>query len=243
MDAGLSSELISGVLSCILEFCEYVFLEAFVLVIVYLVFKKLPPYIFRKLLHMVAFSSLVEMTMEAPTWYIASISALLFAGLLFPILHALEDYNWYKKLFVEKKSGEVKKSLVLLFGMYAALVAVCWGLLEKRYIAVTAILMWGIGDGAAAIFGRTFGKHKTGLKQADSNKTWEGTSAMFLFSFLAGISGMLIAGVDAWQKTIFYPLIAAPFAALTELLTKNGDDTVTVPVVTASVIALLSFLF
>ena len=238
-----SNALVVGVFWCVVEFCEYVFLEAAVLVVVYLVFKKLPSYIFRKLLHLVAFSSLVEMTLEAGKWYIASLAALFFAALLFPVLQSLEGYAWYKGLFVEKKRGEVKKSLVLLFGMYATLVAVCWGLLKKPYIAVAAVLMWGVGDGAAAIFGRTFGRHKTGLKHADPNKTWEGTTAMFAFSFLSGVVGLLLAGLTSWPQIIFYPLIAAPFAALTELLTQNGDDTVTVPLVTATVISILSFLF
>ena len=219
------------------------FFGAAVLVVVYFVFPKLPSYIFRKLLHMVAFTSLVEMTLEPDSWYIASGSALIFAALLFPILHALEGYAWYKGLFVEKKRGEVKKSLVLLFSMYAVLVAACWGLLGKPYLAVAALLMWGVGDGAAAIFGRTFGRHKTGLKHADPNKTWEGTTAMFAFSFLSGVVGLLLAGLTSWPQIIFYPLIAAPFASLTELLTQNGDDTVTVPLVTATVISFISFLF
>jgi len=239
----LSSALITGVLSCMLEFCEYVFFSASLLVIIYIVFRRLPSYIFRKLLHMVAFTSLVEMTLEAGEWYIAALTAILFAALIFPLLRALENHEWYKGLFVEKKRGEVKKSLVLLFGMYALLVSLCWGLLQKSYVAVTAVLMWGVGDAAAAIFGRTFGRHKTGLKTADSSKTWEGSGAMLVFSFLAGVTAMLLCGSGEWQKIVFYPLIASPFAAYTELVTKNGDDTVTVPLVTAAVISLLSFIF
>lgn len=239
----LSSELIRGIFICITEFCEYVFILAAVLVVVHIVFRKLPSYIFRKLLHLVAFTSLVEMTLEAGEWYTASLTGILFAAVLFPVLRSLENHEWYKNLFVEKKRGEVKKSLVLLFGMYAALIAVCWGLLGKRYIAVASILMWGVGDGAAAIFGRTFGRHKTGLRFADSRKTWEGTGAMFAFAFLSGVAGMLLSGITVWQMIVFYPLIAAPFSAFTELVTKNGDDTVTVPVVTAAVIAIVSLLF
>lgn len=239
----LESALIMGILSCMLEFSEYVFFSAVLLVIIYLVFRKLPSYIFRKLLHMVAFTSLVEMTLEAGEWYIASLTALLFASLIFPVLQALENHEWYKRLFVEKKRGEVKKSLVLLFGMYALLVALCWGLLGKRYVAVTSVLMWGVGDAAAAIFGRTFGRHRTGLKFADGAKTWEGSGAMLVFSFLAGVAAMLLSGTTQWQRIVFYPLLAAPFASYTELLSKNGDDTVTVPLVTAAVISLVSFIF
>ncbi len=239
----LESALIMGILSCMLEFSEYVFFSAVLLVIIYLVFRKLPSYIFRKLLHMVAFTSLVEMTLEAGEWYIASLTALLFASLIFPVLQTLENHEWYKRLFVEKKRGEVKKSLVLLFGMYAVLVALCWGLLGKRYVAVTSVLMWGVGDAAAAIFGRTFGRHRTGLKFADRAKTWEGSAAMLVFSFLAGVAAMLLSGTAQWQRIVFYPLLAAPFASYTELLSKNGDDTVTVPLVTAAVISLVSFIF
>ncbi len=239
----LESALIMGILSCMLEFSEYVFFSAVLLVIIYLVFRKLPSYIFRKLLHMVAFTSLVEMTLEAGEWYIASLTALLFASLIFPVLQALENHEWYKRLFVEKKRGEVKKSLVLLFGMYTLLVALCWGLLGKRYVAVTSVLMWGVGDAAAAIFGRTFGRHRTGLKFADGAKTWEGSAAMLVFSFLAGVAAMLLSGTSQWQRIVFYPLLAAPFASYTELLSKNGDDTVTVPLVTAAVISLVSFIF
>lgn len=239
----LESTLIMGILGCMLEFCEYVFFSAVVLVVIRIIFKKLPSYIFRKLLHMVAFTSLVEMTLEAGEWYIASLTALLFAALLFPVLHALENYEWYKALFVEKKRGEVKKSLVLLFGMYALLISACWGLIGKRYIAVTSVLMWGVGDAAAAIFGRTFGRHKTTIKHADKAKTWEGTCAMLVFSFLAGVTAMLLSGVVEWQRIVFYPLVAAPAAAYTELVSKNGDDTVTVPLVTAVVISLVSYIF
>ncbi len=242
-DIILTNAVITGIFSCILEFSQYVFFLAFILVIVHIVFRKLPSYIFRKLLHIVAFSSLVKMTMEAGEWYTASLAAILFAAILFPVLRALENCRWYKGLFVEKKRGEVKKSLVLLFGMYAFLTAVCWGLLGKRYIAVTSVLMWGVGDGAAAVFGRTFGRHRTGLRFADSAKTWEGSVAMLVFAFLSGVAGMLIAGEQEWWRIVFYPMAASPFASYTELVSKNGDDTVTVPVVTAAVIALLSLLF
>ncbi len=52
-----------------------------------------------------------------------------------------------------------------------------------------------------------------------------------------------LSGTSQWQRIVFYPLLAAPFASYTELLSKNGDDTVTVPLVTAVVISLVSFIF
>lgn len=235
--------LIVQVAACILEFCEYVFFSAAILVVVYLLFKKIPKYVFRKLLHFVAFSSLVEMTLEAPTWYVAAITSLLFAAIVFPLLCLVEKYQWYGKLFVQKKSGEVKKSLLMLFIMYAVLVSICWGALNKPYIAMVSTLMWGVGDAAAALFGKKYGKHPTTLPLADHKKTKEGSVAMASFAFLAGVAGMLLMRSFAWYQCLFYPLIAAPFSSLTELVSKNGDDTVTVPVTTATVLTIASFLF
>lgn len=235
--------LIVQVAACILEFCEYVFFSAAILVVVYLLFKKIPKYVFRKLLHFVAFSSLVEMTLEAPTWYVAAITSLLFAAIVFPLLCLVEKYPWYGKLFVQKKPGEVKKSLIMLFTMYAVLVSICWGALNKPYIAMVSTLMWGVGDAAAALFGKKYGKHPATLPLADHKKTKEGSVAMASFAFLAGVAGMLLMRNFAWYQCLFYPLIAAPFSSLTELVSKNGDDTVTVPVTTATVLTIASFLF
>lgn len=90
-------------------------------------FAKILSYIFRKLLHLVAFTSLIEMMLTTDCWYIASLTALLFAALVYPILCRCEKYSWYDGLFVQKEKGEVKKSLVLLFTMIAAVMAFTWG--------------------------------------------------------------------------------------------------------------------
>ncbi len=237
------SALITGILECILEFSEYVFFGAVTAVIIFVLFKNFPKDIFRKLLHIIAFSSLVEMTLIAGTWYIAAVTALLFAAVIYPLLKALEGASWYKDLFVEKKKGEAKKSLILLFSMYALLITICWGLFDKRHIANAATLMWGVGDAFAAIVGRRLGKHKFKLKAADSTKSVEGSLAMSVSAFISGMAALLISGEFMWYEVVFYPLLAAPFASYTELISKNGDDTVTVPLVTAALLLILSFLF
>lgn len=231
------------VAACALEFCEYVFFGAVVLIAVYFIFKKIPKHVFRKLLHLLAFTCLVEMTLEAQTWEAAALTSLLFASAVYPLLCLLEKYDWYAKLLVQKKPGEVKKSLLMLFIMYAALISVCWGALNKPYIAMASTLMWGVGDAAAALFGKKFGRHHSALPAADHNKTREGSAAMMVFAFLAGMIGLFAIGGLKWYQCVFYPLIAAPVSSLTELITKNGDDTVTVPIATAAALTALSFIF
>lgn len=233
--------LLRGVLACTLEFLEYIVPAATLLLCLHHFFK-IPSHVFRKLLHLAAFTCLVEMMWAAEEWYQASLTALLFAAVVYPILCALENRPWFSGLFVQKGPGEVKKSLLLLFFMDAALVAVCWGGFGLPWIAAAAILMWGTGDGAAALVGHRFGKHHVALPLADPRKTWEGTGAMVLVSAAVGTAAMLVLTAMPWHQCLLFALAASVPGAYTELVTQNGNDTVTVPVVDAVVLLALALL-
>ena len=241
-DALTALPLFRQVLACCAHFLRFVLSGASLLILLHLIVR-IPDYIFRKLLHIIAFSCLVIMTVNAQTWTAAAATSLLFAAVVYPILSLLEGFDFYTRLFVQKKPGEIKRSLLLLFIMYAFLVAVCWGLFDLPAIANAATLMWGVGDAAAALFGIRFGKHPVKLRLSDGKKTWEGSAAMCLSAFAAGLIALLATGDLAVWRCILYPLLAAPFSAFTELATKNGDDTVTVPTVTAAVLLLLRAMF
>ena len=225
----VSVPLLYGVLCCIGGFLKYLLVGICILLPVWRFFH-VPDYLFRKLLHILAFTSLVRMMLEQDVWYVAAITALLFTAAVYPILCLLEKYTWYDRLFVQKKPGEVKKSLVLLFGMITVVIGFAWGLLGIRSIAVAATLMWGAGDAAAAMIGIRFGKHIIHWHFADGKKTWEGSTAMFVTAFLVGC-GMLRfhTELSLWTAAlVIFP--AALLAALTELVSREGNDTVTVPV-------------
>ena len=159
---------------------------------------------------------------------------------MYPILHCAERWKGYTDLFSQRHPGEVKKSLLLLFCTHAALIALCWGWLDKPYIAVTSILMWGVGDTAAALVGKRFGKHHVHLPFADSQKTWEGSTAMMVTAFAAGLISMLVTSPLKWYTCIAYAAIAAPVAAYVELISHGGNDTVAVPTGAALILSLLS---
>jgi phytol kinase len=165
---------------------------------------------------------------------------LLFAAIVFPILHYAERWKGYAGLFNQRHPGEVKKSLLLLFCTHAAIIALCWGWLDKPYIAVTSILMWGVGDTFAALVGKRFGKHHVHLPLTDPKKTWEGSAAMMITAFAAGLIALLIASPLEWHICLAYAAVAAPVAAYTELISHGGNDTVTVPTGTALILILLS---
>ncbi len=232
--------LLYGGLGCTLELLEYIVPAAIILLCLHHFFK-IPSHVFRKLLHLAAFTCLVEMMWAAEEWYQASLTALLFAAAVYPILCALEGQPWFGGLFVQKGPGEVKKSLLLLFIMHAALVAVCWGGFGLPWVAAASILMWGTGDGAAALAGHRFGKHHVTLSLADPKKTWEGSAAMAGVSALVGSASILVMTNMPWYQCLLFALAAAIAGAYTELISKGGSDTVTVPVVNASVLLALHF--
>lgn len=170
---------------------------------------KVPDYIFRKLLHCVAFTSILPLVLCTDVWWIAAAVEILFLMLVIVALHFFEGFTFYKELFVEKEKHEVLSSFIYLFGLMTVLIAVFWGGFgaEHKYIIVAAIMAWGPGDADAAIVGKKFGKHKLQGKMIEGVKSVEGSVGMAI-------------------------------ASLTELYTKKGFDTVTVPFVSALVLCL-----
>ncbi|MBR4068377.1 MAG: TSUP family transporter [Clostridia bacterium] len=205
-------------------------------------FFAIPQELWRKLLHLVAYTSSLFMMFESHDWLTASCCCLVFAAVVYPVLHYAERWKGYAGLFNQRHPGEVKRSLLLLFITHAVLIALCWGWLNKPYIAVAAILMWGVGDTAAALIGKRFGKHHIHLPLADPHKTWEGSAAMLLAAWVAGFCAMLLTAPLSWYTCLILASIAAPVAAYVELISHGGNDTVTVPSAVALFLSLLSMM-
>lgn len=224
--AGCLGRLVLYIIPCVLILLPIRFLT------------KVPSFVFRKLLHIVAFTCFTVMTLAAESWQAAALTSVIIAAVIYPLLAAFEGRSWYAKLFVEKSSGEIKKSLLMLFFMFAAVIAAAWGLLGKPYIAAAAILMWGTGDAAAALVGIPFGKHKVNFPPINGKKSWEGTAAMLLVSFLAGC-GLLCLWGGYPYSVIPAVLFGAVTGAATEVFSPSEWDTVTVPVAVLTVLLLL----
>ena len=194
---------------------------------------KVPDYVFRKMLHFVAFTSILPLALCTDIWWIAVAVEILFLILVIAALHFFENFPFYKKLFVEKAKHEVIFSFISLFVLMAALLAVFWGVFGSKhiYIAVGAIMAWGPGDAVAAIIGKLRGKHKLSGKMIEGVKSVEGSIGMAVTSFICLLPVLLTMSSLPWYVSLAFSLVIAPVAALTELFTKKGWDTVTVPVV------------
>ncbi|MBE6128681.1 MAG: hypothetical protein E7185_05345 [Erysipelotrichaceae bacterium] len=232
-------EILAGALRCIAVLAMYIAPCLMVLVPVRL-FTKVPSFIFRKLLHVVAFTCVTAMILAADRWEEPALASLIIAAILYPVLVLLEQGTWFSDFFVEKSSGEIKKSFLFLFIMFAALTAVCWGIFNQPGILAAAILMWGTGDAAAALTGIPYGKHRIKLPFTDGKKSWEGSGAMFAVSLLVGTFVLLYVQKLSLPHALLSAALTAFLGTATELFSGSEYDTVTVPAVMAAVLLLLA---
>ncbi len=198
---------------------------------------RIPDEVFRKLLHCILLGSLSVWVAVYDVWWMAATSSLLFAAVVYPLLWLLEHVKGYSRVVTERKRGELKRSLIVVFVMFAAVVAVCWGCLGDRWLVLASIYAWGFGDALAALIGKRYGRH--GLY---GRKTIEGTAAMFVTSFVSVTAVLLIRGrlcatsVLSGPACLVTALVTAAVSALTELFTPDGMDTMTCPLAAMAVL-------
>lgn len=162
-------------------------------------------------------------------------AAVVFIATVFPILTLAERIPGYSELLTERKRGEIKCSLVVVFGMFAALICVCWGWLGEKYLVIASVLAWGLGDAAAALVGKRFGKHYIEGRMVEGRKSLEGTLAMFAVSFVSVMVVLLANGSVEWYGYAPIAAVTAAVCAVVELYTKGGMDTLTCPFAAATI--------
>jgi phytol kinase len=199
-------------------------------------FVRIPREVFRKLLHFILLGSLILWTYVFRTWWIASLAALTFAAALYPLLSLAEKIFTFSDLFIERKAGEIKHSFITVFGMFAALNGICWGLLGKKWLVLACICAWGFGDAAAALVGKKYGKHYLEGKHIEGRKSVEGSLAMFSVSLISVFFVLLVNANIAWYDNLAISVLTAAVSSTVELYTRNGMDTITCPFAAAAVI-------
>lgn len=228
-------------LRCLLDLALYIVPSVLVLLAIRFG-TRTPSFVFRKLLHVVGITCLVIMLLVAGSWQAAALASVLVAALLYPVLSALEHQRWYGRLLVQKSAGEVRRSLVMLFGMFALVVVVAWGLCGDKFVAASAILMWGAGDATAALVGIPFGRHKVMAWPVRGKKSWEGSVAMLAVSFAVGLFVLGFLGGRPLGWTVLAAAVASVAGTAVELVSHSEWDTVTVPVaILAILLPLLAF--
>jgi len=206
-------------------------------------FVKIPNEPFRKLLHMILLGSLFVWTFVFDTWYLAAGSAIAFALLVYPCLKLAEKIKGYSSFVTERKGGELKQSLLVVFFMFALVTAVCRGIFSDKFLVITSISAWGFGDAAAALIGKRYGKHAIEGRHIEGKKSAEGTFAMFAVSFLSVFILLMIRGGMSFIAYTVTALITGAVSAYIELYSLHGSDTFNCPAAAMAVLIPLVHLF
>lgn len=190
---------------------------------------RIPDELFRKTLHFILLGSLLIFVFAFDAWWQAALTALGFAAVAYPLLRLAGRLPGFSRFTTERRPGELCRSLLLVFSMFALVIGVCWGLLGERYFVPASVYAWGVGDAFAALIGKRFGRHRFTWRRADPHKSVEGSLAMFVTSAISVLAVLLCRGGIAPIICVILALACALSATVTELVTTDGDDTVTCP--------------
>ena len=196
----------------------------------------IPDELFRKILHFILLGAYFPFLYAFERWWVSALFAAVLVIIFFPVLALAGRIPAFSSFVNERKKGEFKNSMVLAISMVAISVSICWGILGDKLLVLACVYAWGIGDAFAALVGKRFGKHKINLPFADHRKSWEGSAAMFLSSFLSVVTILLIRGGLGMGSCLLIAIVAATATTYTELCTKEGLDTITCPTVAMMVI-------
>ena len=197
-------------------------------------------YIYRKILHISAILTVFCFILPSHTWWIVVLDILTILFLINVTLFILERFKLYKMLFVDKSHHEILRMINAYYLIMVVLVLIFYGLRgeENKYLVITSILSWGLGDALAAIIGIRFGKNKLNMNFVDEKKTIEGSVAMLFTCFLTCLFTLLIfTNFPIWKYTVTSILIATSLTYI-EAISKKGMDNILCPL-TASIILLV----
>lgn len=199
---------------------------------------KIPDEIFRKILHFVLLTSLFVFVFAFKVWWHSVIVCLLIIIVAYPILHFFERFKSYSNLVTERKKGELKESLIIVFTMFMVVISICWGCFHDKILVLVVIYSWGYGDAFAALIGKKYGKHKI-----YKNKSIEGSLAMFITTVVVVFTILIIHNIIPWYATLIVSFASAITTTTVELYTPNGLDTATCPLASLAVMLPIIYLF
>lgn len=195
--------------------------------------RRVPPEVVRKTQHVAYGLSIFWLLEGFSTWPRALLAAVALVLVAWPALRLLERTRWFERLLVRRGSvhGELRRQMLLVQLTFAALLLVFWGGLgeERRALAAVAVMAWTFGDAAAALVGGAWGRRRIRLRWVDGHKTVEGAAAMAGVAWVAVFATLVGYVGTPWPLALAAAAVLAPVSAATELLSRRGVDTLTVP--------------
>lgn len=134
---------------------------------------------------------------------------------------------------------------MLVLTMQVLLIVIFRPILSQPFHAVMGMLIWGVGDAAAAVVGTKYGRINFPGIIMSRRKTLAGTLALIISVGLTVILVVNISGVITFRGPVLflYALVLAITAALAEGTARKGLDSLTMPLFTAITSYLFVLLF
>jgi phytol kinase len=222
----------------ILIYLVYAFVAIFALTLALRTYTRAPLEVVRKAQHLAFAMSVFLLLGLFEHWAAAAGASLTLALLAYPVLAWWERHPSYRRLLTDRdpRGGELRRQLLYAQVSFAVLIAVFWGGLgpEWKPLIATAAMIWGFGDAAAALVGKSLGRRRLLHRAIEGAKTIEGTAAMVVAAAIAAFFTLLFYGGAPWWVSLPAALLVASWAGAVELFTRRGLDTLTVPLASAA---------
>jgi phytol kinase len=160
------------------------------------------------------------------------------------------NYVFYRfQVFKAMDAADSSPGTVYFAISITALFALLWhrsGPVDRVPVAVAAVMAMTWGDGLASIVGQTYGRRHHSV--AGHQRSWEGTLAMALATFVSVLAALVILPGSAlspmsptvsFARAVVMALVAGVIAPAAEAISPAGTDNLSVPLVTS--LALLLF--
>jgi len=178
------------------------------------------PELSRKVLHIMVGNIAFLLPIFNTDWVMAFIAAAPFI----PLTFLMSPYTPIKSIRGRTSAAG--------HGMGLVYYVITWTILaylffDNMVVIAVAILAMSYGDGFASIIGIRFGKKKYNV--CGDEKSYIGSLAMFIFTFITTIVAVLYYGIDITNYLLIVLLFISFVAAIVEGITPKGLDNLTVP--------------
>lgn len=225
------------------ELLAYLGVLVFILLIIRFFFKnKIKDFVWRKMMHLVAFSSIIPLIYNTDN-YLVSIIAIGYFIILFVIrLIFLEREEWFHDLLVEKYPYEIIISMTLFYLVMGLDIYIGWGLCFNRLIPLISICASGFGDALGALIGIGYGSKHWSIKGVDNKKTIVGSLALFFGIFFLTLILLFSLSSMPWWSILCVSLFMGLISMVIELYSPKGTDNLTLPLVNMGILVLYFYL-
>jgi phytol kinase len=148
---------------------------------------------------------------------------------------AINAFSYWRGTFKAMETGEKGNLGTVYFPLsFAALIWLFWG---RPHLIVAGLMPMTWGDALAAVVGRRIGRKRYTV--LGSTRSVEGSMTMFVAGWVAASIALMLLGTCNPMTSLWISAVTAFGAALVEAVSPWGIDNLTVPAISALILALM----